>query len=66
MCEANVNIKAMQEILGHKDAETTMDIYAEATDELKSAELISFEEYFNKRKTEQSIALDLWFKSLGI
>ena len=59
MCEANVNIKAMQEILGHKDAETTMDIYAEATDELKSAELISFEEYFNKRKTEQSIALDL-------
>ena len=29
MCEAGVNIKAMQEILGHADAETTMDIYAE-------------------------------------
>lgn len=54
MCEANVNLKAMQEILGHKDAETTMDIYAEASDELKTAELISFEEYFNKKKAEQN------------
>lgn len=30
MCEAGVNIKAMQEIPGHADADTTMDIYAEA------------------------------------
>ena len=46
MCEAGVNIKAMQEILGHADAETTMDIYAEATKELKKSELINFEEFF--------------------
>lgn len=50
MCEAGVNIKAMQEILGHADAETTMDIYAEATDDLKRAELINFKDYFNRTK----------------
>lgn len=49
MCEAGVNIKAMQDILGHKDAETTMDIYAEATPELKRTELINFEEYFKEQ-----------------
>ena len=47
MCEAGVNIKAMQEILGHADAETTMDIYAEATKELKKSELMNFESYFS-------------------
>ena len=54
MCEAGVNIKAMQEILGHADAETTMDIYAEATRDLKRSELINFENYFNKQKRIQS------------
>ena len=46
MCEAGVNIKAMQDILGHADVETTLDIYADATKELKSKAMISFEEYF--------------------
>ena len=54
MCEAGVNIKAMQDILGHADAETTMDIYAEATKDLKKSELINFEDYFNKQKALQS------------
>ena len=54
MCEAGVNLKAMQDILGHADAETTMDIYAEATKELKCSEMINFEEYFNKQKVIQS------------
>ena len=54
MCEAGVNIKAMQEILGHADAETTMDIYAEATKDLKKSELINFEDYFAKQKKVQS------------
>ena len=57
MCEAGVNIKAMQDILGHADAETTMDIYAEATHDLKRAEMISFADYFNKVKTDQTIAV---------
>lgn len=50
MCEAGVNIKAMQDILGHADAETTMDIYAEATNDLKRTELINFEDYFKAQK----------------
>lgn len=54
MCEAGVNIKAMQDILGHADAETTMDIYAEATKDLKRSEMINFEEYFNAQKIVQS------------
>lgn len=53
ICEAGVNIKAMQSILGHADAETTLDIYAEATKDLKKAELISFEKFFNNQKAIQ-------------
>lgn len=53
MCEAGVNIKAMQAVLGHADAETTLDIYADATKELKTKELISFDEYFSKKKEAQ-------------
>lgn len=54
MCEAGVNIKAMQDILGHADAETTMDIYAEATKDLKRSELINFEDYFKAQKEKQT------------
>lgn len=54
MCEAGVNIKAMQDILGHADAETTMQIYAEATKDLKKSELINFDDYFAKQKKVQS------------
>lgn len=50
MCEAGVNIKAMQEILGHADAETTMDIYAEATKDLKRSEIVNFNNYFSQTK----------------
>lgn len=53
MCEAGVNIKAMQDILGHADAETTMQIYAEATKELKRSEMIGFEDYFKAQKDVQ-------------
>ena len=46
MCEAGVNIKAMQEILGHADSQTTLDIYTDATKELKQREMIRLEDYF--------------------
>ena len=52
--KVGVNIKAMQDILGHADAETTMQIYAEATKDLKKSELINFDEYFAKQKKAQS------------
>lgn len=47
LCEANVNIKAIQDILGHHDIETTLGIYTHATKDLKDAEMISFGEYCN-------------------
>lgn len=54
MCESGVNIKAMQDILGHADAETTLQIYADATKDLKKAEMINFEDYFKAQKMKQS------------
>ena len=35
LCERETNLKIIQSIIGHKDIQTTMDIYAEATDEKK-------------------------------
>ena len=55
MCEAGVNIKAMQEILGHAGAETTMDVYAEATTDLKRTALIDFKEYFRRKNMTVAI-----------
>lgn len=54
MCEAGVNIKAMQDILGHADAETTLQIYTDATKDLKKAEMINFEDYFKAQKMKQT------------
>lgn len=34
-CENETNLKVIQEILGHKDIKTTMDVYAEATQDAK-------------------------------
>lgn len=39
-CENETNLKVIQEIMGHRDIATTMDIYAEAT---KDAKVKSFE-----------------------
>ena len=38
MCEAGVNVKVIQEALGHADVSTTLNIYADATKDLKKAE----------------------------
>lgn len=35
LCEQETNLKVIQAIMGHKDIKTTMDIYAEATEEKK-------------------------------
>ena len=56
MCEAGVNIKAMQDILGHADAETTMNIYADATSDLKNREMVNFEQFFSQMQTENKAA----------
>lgn len=45
--EANVNLKVVQQSLGHSSIETTMDIYVEATEELKVNEFQKMENYLN-------------------
>ena len=35
LCENESNLKVIQDIMGHKDIQTTMDIYAECTQEKK-------------------------------
>jgi len=47
LCEADVNIKVIQSIMGHKDIQTTMDIYAEVTGDKKKK---SLDEIFNQMK----------------
>jgi len=47
MCEYGVNIKVIQEILGHSDIGTTLNIYAEATEDFTSKEIEKFSENFN-------------------
>ena len=35
LCEQETNLKVIQSVMGHKDIKTTMDVYAEATEEKK-------------------------------
>jgi integrase len=46
MCEAGVNIKVMQDTLGHADISTTLNIYADVTKELKKEEFAGLDSYF--------------------
>ena len=45
LCEAESNLKVIQSVMGHRNIETTMDIYAEATEEKKQD---SFQNLANK------------------
>lgn len=42
-----MNIKVIQSVMGHKDIQTTMDIYAEVTGDKKKK---SLEQVFNQMK----------------
>lgn len=42
-CENETNLKVIQEIMGHADIETTMNIYAEATKEKKQESFANLE-----------------------
>lgn len=48
LCESGVNMKVIQDVLGHADIGTTMNIYTDATNELKQKEIATFGEYLNK------------------
>lgn len=46
MCEAGVNVKVIQDTLGHKDISTTLNIYTDVTKELKRAEFDGLDNFF--------------------
>lgn len=48
LCETGVNIKVIQDILGHSDVGTTLNIYADVTKDLKKSEFNKFEAVFAK------------------
>ena len=48
MCEAGVNVKVIQDTLGHADISTTLNIYADVTRELKMAEFEGLDKWFAK------------------
>ena len=45
LCENETNLKVIQDIMGHRNIKTTMEIYAEAT---KEAKISSFEKLNGK------------------
>ena len=48
MCEAGVNIKVIQETLGHADIATTLNIYTDVTHEFQRTEFSTLEAYLEK------------------
>ena len=53
MCEAGVNIKVMQDTLGHADISTTLNIYADVTRELKREEFAGLDSFFKGEVTSE-------------
>lgn len=48
LCESGVNVKVIQDVLGHADISTTMDIYVDVTKDMKQKEFNVLSEYFGK------------------
>ena len=46
MCEAGVNVKVIQDTLGHKEISTTLNIYTDVTKELRRSEFEGLDSYF--------------------
>ena len=55
LCESGVNMKVIQDILGHSDISITMNIYADVTKELKEREFGEFEEYLSKQLQDKKV-----------
>lgn len=53
LCEAGVNMKVVQDVLGHADIGTTMNIYTDATSQLKTREFSVLSEYLEKNVQER-------------
>jgi integrase len=51
MCEAGVNVKVIQDTLGHADIATTLGIYADVTKEFKKEQFAGLENFFQGHRT---------------
>ena len=54
MSEAGVNVKVIQDTLGHADISTTLNIYADVTRELKKTEFAGLDVYFQGDQQNQT------------
>ena len=50
MVEAGVNVKVIQDTLGHQDISTTMNIYADVTKAVKKSEFEGLDTFFKTGK----------------
>ena len=46
LCEAGVNIKVIQDMLGHSDISTTLNIYADVTKEMRTESMNAMQAYY--------------------
>ena len=49
MCESGMNVKVIQNMLGHSDISTTMNIYADVTKELETIALDDLSKYLAEK-----------------
>lgn len=47
LCESGMNIKIIQDTLGHRDITTTLNIYTDVTKELKMSEFEGLDKCFD-------------------
>ena len=52
LCEAGVNVKVIQKILGHSNVKITLQIYADVTEDFKKSEMQNLDNYFNHKDNE--------------
>lgn len=64
LVEAGVNLKVVQDTLGHKDFSTTMDIYTDVTRELKQREFDDLQQKMNQKKYKRN-GKDKWYCGTG-
>ena len=52
LCESGINIKVIQDVLGHVDVSTTMNIYVDVMNDTKKSELASFDGYMERIRAQ--------------